>query len=295
MCILRMLQHMNPRGESCCAYHVGLATLLHTLQEMIAQECLPDFAPLSGWQCEECLSLNGEEALACEICGSIPHQRPHEKLDHGQFDRLMHGDGSCGEFYSDGEGEEGHTGSGFGGDSGGTGTPTEESSWRLCRPTPQRPISAALLLQDLEELAAAELAALASPPQQRPTPPVRPAVPLPSPSVLHLATASAPPLLHHPQPRRPSTSSGHEDLPSTAASSHYTSVSSRLSSDAGAPQSRKSSLQSDEETAQPASAAAAAAAAFAASAAATATTSFARAADRGASVCCPQAEERHGC
>merc|ERR1719240_2009472 len=84
MCVLLALEHINFRGDGCCAYHIGCANLALILQEMCSSECMPDFIPASGWQCGCCLSTNGrpiypddgrdlsevnEALMECEICG----------------------------------------------------------------------------------------------------------------------------------------------------------------------------------------------------------------------------------
>lgn len=76
------LEHINFRGDGCCAYHIGCANLALILQEMCSSECMPDI-DVTGWQCGSCMSLNGiapaegapdasratEALMECEICG----------------------------------------------------------------------------------------------------------------------------------------------------------------------------------------------------------------------------------
>mmetsp|Transcript_145845 Transcript_145845/g.254443 ORF Transcript_145845/g.254443 Transcript_145845/m.254443 type:complete len:251 (-) Transcript_145845:78-830(-) len=100
MCVLLALEHINPRGDGCCGYHIGCANLALILQEMCASECMPEFYPMAGWQCAYCLALNGkaeggasndggEEALLeCEVCGRhtrarAPPPRALEVYDQG--------------------------------------------------------------------------------------------------------------------------------------------------------------------------------------------------------------------
>lgn len=59
MAVLLALEHINYRGDGCCAYHIGCANLALILQEMCSSECMPDFSPATGWQCGSCMSLNG--------------------------------------------------------------------------------------------------------------------------------------------------------------------------------------------------------------------------------------------
>merc|ERR1719230_295935 len=66
MCVLLALEHINFRGDGCCAYHVGCANLALILQEMCSSECMPDFSPASGWQCGACMSLNGRAQVGRE-------------------------------------------------------------------------------------------------------------------------------------------------------------------------------------------------------------------------------------
>merc|ERR1719379_2926001 len=78
MCVMMALEHINFRGDGCCAYHIGCANLALVLQEMCSSECMPDFYPISGWQCGSCLSVNGrpegmdegldEALIECEVC-----------------------------------------------------------------------------------------------------------------------------------------------------------------------------------------------------------------------------------
>merc|ERR1712048_805947 len=88
MCIFDMLEHINSRGDGCCAYHIALTGIVHVLQEMGMQECIPDFSPFLGWQCPGCFAMNNSPAkaryrgdseiggemeddslLQCDICG----------------------------------------------------------------------------------------------------------------------------------------------------------------------------------------------------------------------------------
>jgi len=84
------LEHINFRGDGCCAYHIGCANLALILQEMCSSECMPDLAPATGWQCGSCFSLNGiascegapdassatEALMECEICGKYATPAP---------------------------------------------------------------------------------------------------------------------------------------------------------------------------------------------------------------------------
>jgi len=69
--VFNVLRRCNPRGKGCCAWHIGLQTLLRLALDSSTSECNRDFRPYRGWQCRGCFALHlADESLTCRVCNS---------------------------------------------------------------------------------------------------------------------------------------------------------------------------------------------------------------------------------
>jgi hypothetical protein len=49
-----IIDHINPCGDSCCSWHIAIASVSAVLMEMKHGACLPEYKPVSEWQCGHC-------------------------------------------------------------------------------------------------------------------------------------------------------------------------------------------------------------------------------------------------
>lgn len=72
--VRHMLDRFNPRGRSCCPYHLALAAVSRSVDKLNETACeKAAFRPCKGWQCQHCFALNDvasddEACDACEVC-----------------------------------------------------------------------------------------------------------------------------------------------------------------------------------------------------------------------------------
>jgi len=67
--ILDLMCRVNPRGEGCCYYHIGLEVFYKQYCQMKGLECMPRYSPYSAWQCSVCFALHDfEDDTFCCIC-----------------------------------------------------------------------------------------------------------------------------------------------------------------------------------------------------------------------------------
>lgn len=78
--------HWNPvccRG-TCCKFHAYSTLAQALLVDMNHLECQPLWAPFSGWQCQNCTSLNNELAYKCSFCQVGRHESDTLSSDNSQ-------------------------------------------------------------------------------------------------------------------------------------------------------------------------------------------------------------------
>merc|ERR1739845_31375 len=58
--VMRLLSHVNSKVDpgGCCVLHQYLRNHMGLIKKMLARPCRTCWRPMSGWQCEHCLSLN---------------------------------------------------------------------------------------------------------------------------------------------------------------------------------------------------------------------------------------------
>jgi len=138
MCILQALERVNVQSDGdCCRFHATLGSLARVMHEMGTGECDHNFLPLLGWQCGGCLAMNGIPGrLSCPDAGSMSFNEASEIPLQCSV---------CGDIHAP---------------STSNGPRVFSQGWPadLHQPTPQQ---ATMLLQRLEEAAAAEVAAAA--------------------------------------------------------------------------------------------------------------------------------------
>lgn len=81
--------HCSPKEVSaCCAYHVAAKQLKLLAQKLIAAPCAPEFTPVSGLQCPQCLAVTKRGVVACQNCDVCGQKLPAPDWVHFQSDRL---------------------------------------------------------------------------------------------------------------------------------------------------------------------------------------------------------------
>jgi len=71
------LTMVNPAGNGCCFWHVGLMFFQDVIQQMLSRHCTAQVQPNEGWQCQFCFLLHADaddsdsdsELECCDSCG----------------------------------------------------------------------------------------------------------------------------------------------------------------------------------------------------------------------------------
>lgn len=64
-----MMTHWNlKKTHTCCQFHAYCIVARDLISNMCREACMPEFMPLAGWQCVQCLCMNHQEATVCQVC-----------------------------------------------------------------------------------------------------------------------------------------------------------------------------------------------------------------------------------